>query len=453
MSNNANNLDFLKPDKFNTFIDLLEKKETKKIFKKIKDFHPSEIASYIQILDIKHRKQLLQILSKDFESQILVELEPSFLKKIVHEIDIKIVSKAINDLDSDDAALIIDSLDIKKKKIVLSKIPDKNRSSIEDNLSYDENTAGRLMQIELVRVPINFSVGDVIDHLRKNRALPNVFYDLYIVNSNQKLVGTVALSSVVSNLRKVKIINIMKKNDLSVHFSMDQEDVADIFRKRNLTSIAVVNDEKKLLGTINVDDIVDVIDDEAQEDILKLAGVGEQDFYAAIMSISKARFTWLFFNLIAAFFASYIIKNFEDTIEKLAILAALMPIVASMGGCSGTQSLTTAVRAIAMKQLTWSNALRSMGKEVSVGVINGMIFSGACFFITYYWFEELILSFVISISLFLNLIFGSFFGTFIPIFLTKKGVDPAVASGTFVTMLTDIVGFFMFLSLATIFLV
>ena len=188
------------------------------------------------------------------------------------------------------------------------------------------------------------------------------------------------MSAIISSSRNVIISNIMKRNELSVHSSLDQEDVADIFRKRNLTSIAVIDDNRKLLGTINVDDIVDVIDDEAQEDILKLAGVGEQDFYGAIISITKARFAWLFFNLIAAFFASYVIKNFEGTIEKLAILAALMPIVASMGGCSGTQSLTTAVRAIAMKQLTWSNALRSVGKEVSVGMINGVIFSAASFF-------------------------------------------------------------------------
>ena len=240
----------------------------------------------------------------------------------------------------------------------------------------------------------------------------------------------------------------------SVHFNTDQEEVADIFRKRNLTSIAVVDNEEKLLGMINVDDVVDVIDTEAEEDILKLAGVvGDQSFYDAIISITRARFTWLFFNLIAAFFATYIIKNFEGTIEKFAILAAIMPIIASMGGCSGTQSLTTAVRAIAMKQLTWSNAFRSTGKELIVGFLNGVIFSATSFLITFLWFNDYGLSIVISISLLLNLIFGSFFGTFIPIILTRSGIDPAIASGTFVTTLTDIMGFFIFLSLATIYLI
>ena len=275
-----------------------------------------------------------------------------------------------------------------------------------------------------------------------------------MVDGDDRFIGTIPLSSVISTVRNKKIFTIMKKNLKSVHFSTDQEEVADIFRKRNLTSIAVVNDEDKLLGMINVDDIVDVIDTEAEEDILKLAGVvGDQSFYDAIISTTKARFTWLFFNLIAAFFATYVIKNFEGSIEKLAILAAIMPIIASMGGCSGTQSLTTAVRAIAMKQLTWSNALRSTGKEVVVGLLNGIIFSVTSFIITFLWFNDYGLSFVISVSLLLNLIFGSFFGTFIPIILTRGGVDPAIASGTFVTTLTDIMGFFIFLSLATFYLI
>ncbi|SVC20932.1 uncharacterized protein METZ01_LOCUS273786, partial [marine metagenome] len=273
------------------------------------------------------------------------------------------------------------------------------------------------------------------------------------VNDKNVLVGTIPLSVIISTTRQKKIVNLMREAKESVHFSVDKEDVADIFRKRNLTSLAVVDNKKKLLGSINVEDAVDVIDDEAEEDFLKLAGVGEQSFYDAIVTVTKARFTWLFFNLIAAFFASFIIKNFESTIEKLVILAALMPVVASMGGCSGTQSLTTAVRAIAMKQLTWSNAFRSTIKEVFIGFLNGLVFSFASFFITFFWFDDLTLSLVISISLLLNLVFGAFFGTFVPIILTRLGVDPAVASGTFVTMLTDIVGFLMFLTLATTYLI
>ena len=308
------------------------------------------------------------------------------------------------------------------------------------------------MQSEVVKVPLNFNVGQVVKYLRKTKSLPKVFYDLFIVDQNNVLVGNIPLSKIVSTSENVKISTIMKTNHYSIHFSLDQEEVADIFRRKNLTSLAVVNEKMILLGVINVDDIVDVIDNEAEEDFLKLAGVGEQSFYSAILLVTKARFTWLFFNLIAAFVAAYLIKSFEYTIEKFAFLAALMPLIASMGGCCGTQSLTTAVRAIAMKKLTWSNAFRSTGKEVLVGLLNGLIFSSCAFLITYIWFTDLRLSSIISVSLFLNLIFGSFFGSFIPIMLTRFGIDPAFASGTFVITLTDIFGFIIFLSLATVFL-
>ena len=454
MKDSDHNLDVFEPYFFNSFIDNLEKKNSKNLLALIKDFHPAEIASYLQILNELHRKKLLKLLEKDFDGKILVELEPSFLEKIIDEIDFKIIKKAVNELDSDEAASIIELLDFEKKNRILSEISKKDRSLIEDNLSYKENTAGRLMQKEVVKVLHNFDVGGTIDYLRKSKSLPSVFYDIFLVDQNERFMGTVPLCTIISNSRRKKISSIIKSNNPSVHFSTDQEEVADIFRKRNLTSIAVVDDEGKLLGMINVDDVVDVIDDEAEEDILKLAGVvGDQNFYDAIISITKARFTWLFFNLIAAFFATYVIKNFENTIEKLTVLAAIMPIVASMGGCSGTQSLTTAVRAIAMKQLTWSNAIRSTGKELIIGFLNGIIFSILSFFVTYIWFDDYYLSSVISISLLFNLIFGSFFGTFVPILLTRAGVDPAIASGTFVTTLTDIMGFFIFLSLATFYLI
>lgn len=454
MEDSNHNLDIFKPKFFNSFIKALENNNSKILLAKIRDFHPSEIASYIQTLNEFHRKKLLKLLEKDLDGKVLVELEPTFLEKIINEIDLKIIKKAVNELDSDEAASIIELLNYENKNRILSEISKKDRSFIEDNLSYKDNTAGRLMQKEVVKVLYSFDVGDTIDYLRKSKSLPSVFYDIFLVDQNDKFIGMVPLCTIVSNIRSKKISSIIKKQNLSVHFSIDQEDVADIFRKRNLTSIAVVDDEDRLLGMINVDDVVDVIDDEAEEDILKLAGVvGDQNFYDAIISITKARFTWLFFNLIAAFIATYVITNFENTIEKLAVLAAIMPIVASMGGCSGTQSLTTAVRAIAMKQLTWSNALRSTGKELVIGFLNGILFSILSFFITYIWFDDYVLSMVISVSLLFNLVFGSFFGTFVPIILTRVGVDPAIASGTFVTTLTDIMGFFIFLSLASLYLI
>jgi len=444
---------FLEPKVIDDFIKLLDKKNINKISKKIKLLHPSQVAAYLQILNLDQRKKFLKILKKDFDVQIFAELEISFLEKIIDEFDFNILLKAINELDSDDAVSIIEILDEKKRQEILVQIPDRYRIFIEDNLNYPENTAGRLMQFEVVKVLYTSNVGDVIDLLRKSKDLPKVFYEIYVIDINDTLIGTVLVSQILTHKRSIKISKIMKFDQFSVHVNMDQEDVADFFRKRNLTSAAVINDKKKLIGSIYIDDIVDVIDTEAEEDLLKLGGVGEQNFYDAIISVTKARFTWLMFNLVAAFAASMVIKNFEESIEKLALLAVLMPVIASMGGCSGTQSLTTAVRAIAMKQLTWSNAFRATGKEVIVGMLNGLIFSILSAVVTFYWFSDYLISLIISFSLLLNLVFGSFFGTFIPIILTRFGVDPAIASGTFVTMLTDIFGFFMFLSLATVYLI
>lgn len=453
MKINSNNLDYLKPEITNIFTEQLEIKSSKKFFREIKGYHPSVIASYLQILNDVHRKKLIKTISIDLDSRILVELEPNFLKKIIKEFNHKILCKAIEELDSDDAASIISILDYSQKYEILSKISIRNRLSIENNLSYQNNSAGRLMQSEIVKIPSSFNVEQVIDYLRKKKKLPKVFYDLFVIDNEQRLEGTIPLSTIITSKRNVAISEIINKSQNYVESEVDQEEVADIFRKRNLTSLAVVDKSKKPIGVINIEDAVDVIDIEAEEDILKLAGVGEQSFYGAVLSVTRARMAWLFFNLIAAFLAVFIIKNFESTIEKFALLAALMPVIASMGGCSGTQALTTAVRAIAMKKLTWSNALRSTGKEVLVGLLNGLIFSLFAFIFTLLWFDDIGLSYVISFSLLLNLVFGSFFGAFIPIMLTRLGIDPAFASGTFVITFTDILGFFIFLYLASIYLI
>ena len=334
MRNDLSNNDYLEPVIFNNFVDLLEKKQSKKILTKIRNYHPSEIAGFIQILKRDHRRKLFKILENKFDSRILVELDPEFLKIIIDEIDFKIIFSAVNELESDEAVSILKILDFEKRNKILSKIPKESRILFEDNLSYPDNSAGKLMQVELVKVSLNNTVGEIIDLLRKSKNLPKVFYDLFVTDDKNKYLGTIPLSTIITSVRGIKVLDIMRKNEKSVHFLLDQEDVADLFRKRNLTSIAVVDNKKRLLGSINIEDVVDVIDDEAEEDLLRLAGVSEQNFYGAIINVTKSRFTWLFFNLFAAFFASYVIKNFENAIANLAILAALMPVIASMGGCS-----------------------------------------------------------------------------------------------------------------------
>ena len=455
---NELNKDFYKKSYFENvevFISKVEVLKEEKSITYLKSFHPSEIAAYIQILKKNHRLMIFRLLNDDFIVQILAELEVKFLKKIINEINSKIIEKALKILDSDDASKILEILDDDKKNRFLSTLKDANRYGIENNLKYSANTAGRLMQFRTVMVSKNYKVGDVIDYLRYSKNIPEIFYDIFVTDKKKNLLGSISLSKIVTCKSSTEVSKIMTTNfdQISVNFRLDQEEVADFFRKKNLTSVAVVDDNYKILGSIYVDDIVDVIDIEAQEDFLKLGGVSEQSFYDATISIVKSRFAWLLVNLLAAFFATLIIKNFENSIEKLAILAALMPVVASMGGCSGTQSLTTAVRAIAMKQLTLSNALRSTSKEVIIGSLNGFIFAMIGGIISFFLFSDIKISLIISFSLFINLIFGAFFGTFTPLILTKYGIDPAVASGTFVIMLTDIFGFFIFLSLATFYLI
>ena len=450
----SGNQDFLNQtinlDKFEGY---LESNDLEILEKEIKNYHPSDIASLIQILNFQNRKKILKILQKDFDSQILIELKPNFLKKVIFEFDFKVIINSFKKLDSDDSTTILGILNTEYRSRILKSLPKKYRLTLQTNLKFKENTAGRLMQSETVKVHESLNVGEVIDFLRNEKSIPKSFYDIFIVNEKNKLLGSVPLSTLIIAKSSKKIKNMIKSISSKVHYSLDQEEVADLFRKRNLTSLAVVNNKNELLGSIYVDDIVDVIDTEAEEDLLKLSGIGEQTFYDAVISVTRARFTWLMFNLIAAFIASIVIKNFEGIIEKLALLAALMPIVASMGGCSGTQSLTTAVRAISMKQLTWSNALRSTGKEIIVGFLNGFLIAIIAGFLSYVIFGELNLSLIISISLLLNLVFGSFFGTVVPIILTRAGVDPALASGTFVIMLTDIFGFFIFLTLASVYII
>ncbi len=256
------------------------------------------------------------------------------------------------------------------------------------------------MQSEVAKISNKFSVGQAIELFRNDENLPKVFYDVFVVDNENRLEGSIPLCTIISSSRSKRIVDIMRPGKESVHHSVDQEDVADIFRKRNLTSLAVVYCNEKLIGSIYIDDIIDVIDDEADEDFFKLGGIGKQTFYDAIISITKARFLWLTFNLFSALAASLVIKNYAVTIEKIAILEALMPIVASMGGCSRTQSLTSAVRAIAMKQLNWNNVVRSVGKEVIVSFLNGCIFSIITGLIIYLFLTDVHLSLLISFSMF-----------------------------------------------------
>jgi len=327
------------------------------------------------------------------------------------------------------------------------------RAVVEEGLNFPEESAGRLMQREFVAIPQFWTVGKTADYLRAaSESLPDKFYDIFIVDPMHKYIGSVTLSDVLCTQRSVKMESIVDENRAKVPITMDQEQVAQIFRRKDLLSAPVVDDDGRLVGVITVDDIVDVIDAEAEEDLLSMGGVSDSDIYSSTLTTVRSRSTWLLVNLFTAFIAACVISLFEGSIEKIVALAVLMPIVASMGGNAGTQTLTVAVRALATKELSSANAWRVIGKESLVGMLNGIFFALLLGTAVWWWFQDLKLGLVIASALVINLLVAGFFGAFVPVTLTRMNIDPAPAAGIFLTMMTDVIGFLAFLGLATIFL-
>jgi len=413
----------------------------------------ADMADLLELLRTDQREALVELLRPDFDPEILAELDETVRERVVEQMGAEEVAAAITELDSDDAVEVIEDLEDHVQKKVLEGVSEEDRAIIKDGLSYPEETAGRLMQRELVAVPTYWTVGKIIDFLRSEENLPNDFYDLFIVDPRYHPVGSVPLSRVLCSKREEKVDEIMDPSPKPIFALMDQEAVAFLFRRHNLISAPVVDDAGRLVGVITIDDVVDVIDEEAGEDLLRLGGVAEEDFYGAVVDTTKRRFAWLLVNLGTAFLASLVIFQFEDTITKFVALAVLMPIVASMGGNAGTQTLTVAVRALAMKELTRTNALRAVGKELLVNGVNGVFFSLITGLSAAWWFNDPPMGAIIATAMIINMVIAGFAGTAIPLCLTRFGVDPAIASGTFVTTVTDVVGFLVFLGLAAMFLV
>ena len=335
----------------------------------------------------------------------------------------------------------------------MKAIPATDRALIEEGLAYPEDSAGRLMQRELVAIPTFWTVGETIDHMRRSAedrpdALPNDFYDIFVVDPGYRPVGSIPLSRLLRTRRPVPLTDIMQTEMRVIDTNTDQEDVAFLFRQRDLTSAPVVDGGGRLAGVITIDDVVDVIDEEYEDDIMRLGGVIQDDLYSAAVETVRSRFTWLLVNLGTAIVASLVIGLFDATIEQMVALAVLMPIVASMGGNAGTQTLTVAVRALAMKELTAANAMRVIGKEILVGAVNGVLFAILTGLVAWAWFSSLPIALIIGLAMIINMIVAAFAGALIPLALERAGVDPAVASGVFLTTVTDVVGFFAFLGLA-----
>ncbi len=414
--------------------------------------HEADAADLLETLNRDERKLLVEVLGSTFDPEILPNLDVSVREEVIEWLGPTGLARAVTELDSDDAVEVFEDLDEEFQHRILSQLPQAHRMILEEGLSYPEDSAGRLMQREFVVIPSAWTVGETIDYMRAAKDLPDDFYDLYIVNPKHHPIGFLPLSRVMRTKRHVRLTEFMETDLKTIPVTMDQEDVAYLFRQYGLVSAPVVDDAGRLLGVITVDDVVHIIDEEAGDDIMKMGGVSEPDLYSAVLDTTKARFTWLVVNLLTAILASLVISLFDATIEQIVALAVLMPIVASMGGNAGTQTLTVAVRSLAMKDLTEANATRFIGKELLIGTINGILFAVLTGGVTWLWFESLSLGIVIAAAMVINMVVAGLSGTLIPLGLEKVGVDPAIASSVFLTTVTDVIGFFAFLGLAAAFL-
>ena len=440
-------------DKLETIYDLLNNKNKIDLNNFIKDLHNADIAEIIQNLDSESRINFIFKIKSFFDPEILTYLNESIRDEIIDQLDMKQLASNAGQLDVDDAVEVIEDLEESDKEVFLDNIPENERKLIQEGLTYPEDSAGRLMQREFISMDFTWNVGEAIDFLRKNKKkLPDDFYEIYLLKDN-KISGTVPIGRLMGSERLIKLSEIKNKITRTINVLTDQEEVAFQFNKYAMVSAPVVNDYNEVIGSITVDDVVDVIEEEREEDILKLGGVGQADIYDAVIDTTRSRFSWLLVNLLTAVVASIVIGFFQASIEKVVALAVLMPIVASMGGNAGTQTLTVSVRALATKELTTANAFKIITKETFVGGINGIIFAVIIGFLSAYWFEDTLLGIVIGMAMVFNLLIAGMTGILIPLTLNKFNIDPALASGVILTTITDVFGFFSFLGLATVLLI
>ena len=420
----------------------------------IKELHNADIAEIIKNLDDESRINFISTIKVYFDPEILTYLNESIKEEIIDQLDIRQLASNASELDVDDAVDVIEDLEESDKAVFLDNIPEIDRKLIQEGLTYPEDSAGRLMQREFVSLNNSWNVGEAIDFLRENTDnLPDDFYEIYLENEKKSITGTVPLGRIMGSKRNITLEKIKNKITRTINVLTDQEEVAYQFTKYAMVSAPVINEFDQIIGSITVDDVVDVIEEEREEDLLKLGGVGQADIYDAVIDTTKSRFSWLLVNLLTAILASVVIGFFQTSIEKVVALAVLMPIVASMGGNAGTQTLTISVRAIATKELSASNAIKIITKETFVGGINGVIFALMIGFLSSYWFSDYLLGIVIAMAMILNLIIAGMAGVIIPLTLNKFNIDPAVASGVILTTITDVFGFLSFLGLASILLI
>ena len=444
------NFDFNK-DFITIFSDKINHSDLKFINQTLKDLHPSDVANLIENLSPETRLKLIEIESFNLAPEIFVELNESIQSEVLQVLSLESIANILKRLESDNAISILENLESEKKLLVLDKLPPKDRFLLEEGLSYPEDSAARIMQREFTAIPSDWSVGQTIDYLRESKDLPQEFLEIFIVDNDFKPIGIVPSSRVLRTPRDSKMSSIMREMPVLISVNMDKEEVGHTFENYNLVSAGVVNKNNKLVGMITADDVVTVVQEEAEEDVLRLAGVGDEEITDSVIVKTKRRFNWLLLNLFTALLATWVISLFGASIEQMVALAFLMPIVASMGGNAGMQTLAVTIRAIATKELSSGNFNKIVGKEFLIGILNGIIFAIITAIIVQLWFNEIKLSLLIGISMVLNMIVAGLFGILVPVSLKKVNIDPALASSVFVTTITDVIGFLSFLGIGSYF--
>jgi magnesium transporter len=428
----------------------IEEGNTSALHELLDDFHEADLGSLLEALDPDQRPQLIELLGSTFDFTALTEVDDAVREEILEELQTSTVVEGVRELDSDDAVTILESLDDENKAEVLQRLPALERVALQRSLDYPEDSAGRRMQTEFIAVPPFWTVGQTIDFMRDTPDLPETFYEIFVIDPAAHLLGAVALDRILRSKRRVTIEEIMDADPDRVQATQHQQEVARLFERYNLVSAAVIDSNNRLVGVMMVDDIVDVLEEEADADIKQLGGVNSgEELSDTVLDTQRSRFPWLFANMCTALVAASVIRLFEASLASMVSLAILMPVVASMGGNAGTQTMTVAVRALATRELGRSNAWRIIRREAMVGLLNGVIFAVIMGLLAGFWFQAADLGVVIGLALVSVLLFAALGGIFVPLTLNRFGVDPAVSSGPFVTSITDIVGFFSFLGIAT----
>lgn len=442
--------DVLDKDRINAVLEAVEQNDSAQVSELLEPLHAADVADLIEQIAPDEREALVTVWGANIDGEVLSELDESIREPLIESLPAEVLAEAMRELDSDDVVDLVEDLEAPQQSRLLEVLEAVDRIGIESSLSYPEYSAGRLMQRELVALPEDWNVGEAIDFLRNADELPQQFYHVILVTPRMKPAGYVALGRLLSSRRSEALASLAEESFRTVAVTDDEADVAYLFNHYHLISAPVTDEDGRLVGVITIDDAMAVLDEEHEEDMLRLAGVSDESSLAdSVIETSKGRAVWLLVNLVTAIVASIVIASFADAIDQLVALAVLMPIVASMGGNAGTQTMTVAVRAMATRELTARNAMRVCGREIAVGAINGLGFGLIMAVVAGFWFGIPMLAVVIGLAMLLTHVAAALGGIVIPIVLDKFRIDPALASGPFVTTVTDVVGFFAFLGIAS----